>query len=289
MEALSVGPFVIPGFVVEVAIALAAGLVALVAFARRNAELRRTVIDLLSTSLIVYIVLWKLGPLFSTPAAVVQQPQILLFARGGTAGIVAGALGAAGYLAFAVVRRKLLRAEVLALLAVFLVVSAGAYGATQLAAGVGGSARSAEGGRTEGPPQAPDFTLERLEDGAFSLAAAEGKPVVLNFWATWCGPCRAETPVKKRLAGDYGESIHFIGVNLTTSEGSVREVREYVDNLEVNYPIVLDTQGRVQQLYGIRGTPTTYIIDAKGRVVHKFMGAMAYGDMKRRLESLLGR
>jgi thiol-disulfide isomerase/thioredoxin len=145
----------------------------------------------------------------------------------------------------------------------------------------------ASGDGESGKQEAPDFVLEGLDGGTFSLAAAEGAPVVLNFWATWCGPCEIETPVKKRLATELGDRAHFVGVNLTTSEGGVDDVARYVSEHGIEYPVVLDTSGRVQQLYGVRGTPTTYIIDAEGRVVHKFMGAMSYGDMMRRLEPLL--
>lgn len=285
MEPLALGPFVIPGYVAEAAIAVVAGLAVMLILTLKDRTRRGAGVDLVSTALVVYVLLWKLGPLFSTPQAVLGDPRLLLFARGGTAGVVAGAVGAAVYLAVALKRRKLMEPRMLVALGAFLLATGGVYGLTQvMTAPRGGTAAE---GRASGRPRAPAFELERLAGGSFSLEDGQGKPVVINFWATWCGPCRAETPVKKRLWQDLAGRAHFVGVNLTTSEGGVGEVRDYVEELGITYPILLDRTGRVQQRYAVRGTPTTYIIDAEGRVVHRFMGAMSYRDMKRRVEALL--
>jgi len=126
-----------------------------------------------------------------------------------------------------------------------------------------------------------------LEGDDFELGEAHGRPVVINFWATWCGPCEAELPVKKRLAREFEGTARFLGINLTTSEAGVDEVRRYAREHEINYPVLLDVRGAVQQRYGVRGTPTTYIVDSEGGVAHKFMGAMNYRDMQRRLDKLI--
>jgi thiol-disulfide isomerase/thioredoxin len=289
MEPLALGPFVIPGYVAHAVIALAPALAAAALWARRDGAARRSVVDLLSTALLIFVLLWKLGPLYTSPVMVLEDPRLLLFARGGAAGVAVGAVGAVLYLAVTLLRRRLATPRVMSALAVFAVVAAGVYGGVALLApgpaGAGGE--TGEGGAAGRRPPAPEFTLRRLSGGELSLADARGRPVVLNFWATWCGPCRIETPVKKRIASELDARISFVGVNLTTSEGGVEQVREYVRELDIGYPVVLDTSGEVQQRYGIRGTPTTYLIDADGRVAHRFMGAMSYGDMMRRLNALI--
>lgn len=291
MEPLSLGPFVIPGFVVHAAVALIPAYLVALIWMRRDRDSRGSLVDLLSTALLIYVLLWKLGPLLSSPGLVFEEPRLLLIGRGGAAGIAAGAVGAGAYLAVTIVRRRLYATRVVSGLAVFAVLLAGIYGGVALAVppSMPGAAAGAGGGGNGdgGRPAAPEFTLERLDGERFSLAGAQGRPVVLNFWATWCGPCRIETPVKKRLHEELGEGGLIVGVNLTTSEGSVGDVQRYVEELDIEYPVVLDSTGRVQQLYGVRGTPTTYIIDPDGRVVHRFMGAMSFGDMMRRLEPLM--
>lgn len=286
MEPLALGPFVIPGFVLHAAIALIPAFVAAWLWTRSDGDTRKTTVDLLSTALLIFVLLWKLGPLFSSPALVMEEPRLLLFGRGGSAGVIVGVVGVVLYLAVSILRRRLFATRLLTGLGLFMVVAAGVYGGVA----IGLSAASAEplgSGESGGRPAAPAFSLERLDGGTFSLEEARGRPVVLNFWATWCGPCEVETPVKKQLAAELGDRAQLVGVNLTTSEGGVDTVSEYVEEFAIEYPIVLDTRGQVQQLYGVRGTPTTYIIDADGRVVHRFMGAMSYQDMMRRLRPLL--
>ncbi|MFP4374216.1 MAG: TlpA family protein disulfide reductase [Spirochaetaceae bacterium] len=286
MEPLALGPFVIPGFALHAALALIPAFGAAWLWTRSDGDTRKTTVDLLSTALLIFVILWKLGPLVSSPALVLEEPRLLLFGRGGSAGVILGAAGAVLYLGISILRRRLFSPRLLSGLGVFAVVAAGVYGGIAIGVSAASAESSGSAGRNGRPP-APAFTLERLDGESFSLKEARGRPVVINFWATWCGPCRVEMPVKKRLAAELGDRVAFVGVNLTTSEGGVGVVRDYVEEFSIEYPIVLDARGEVQQLYGVRGTPTTYIIDADGEVVHRFMGAMSYQDMMRRLRPLL--
>ncbi|MGM0675617.1 MAG: redoxin domain-containing protein [Spirochaetota bacterium] len=306
MEPLSIGPFVLPGFAVHAAIVLIPGFLAVLIITVGNRELRRRSIDLLSTALLIYVVLWKLGPLVSSFHLVMEEPRLLLFAGGGRAGVLLGALGAGAYVAVSLVRKRLLEARMIRVLGLFVLVCAASYGVSAGIVAAGGSegsggapasSRGSEGSEGRDGPferetaggrqRAPAFSLESLEGADITLEDAEGRPLVINFWATWCGPCEVELPVKTRLAREFEDEARFWGINLTTSEGGVEEVRRYAEEHEINYPVLLDRRGNVQQRYGVRGTPTTYIIDSEGGVVHKFMGAMDYRDMKRRLEGLV--
>ncbi|MFP4345120.1 MAG: redoxin family protein [Anaerolineales bacterium] len=121
---------------------------------------------------------------------------------------------------------------------------------------------------------APDFKLSLLgpEPLYLSLDELRGQPIVLSFWVSWCGHCRAQTPFLREAYASYGpEGVHFVGVNVREAEDVVQQ---YVAQQEIDYDIVLDTEGAVAQLYGISGFPTTYFIDAQGQVVDRHVGSL---------------
>ena len=119
---------------------------------------------------------------------------------------------------------------------------------------------------------APDFTAPLLSGESFSLGGAQGTPVVLNFWATWCGPCRAEMPVIQTAAENYGERIHFVAVN-QGEESAV--IQPFVDEFGLTFPIALDQDQAVgSDLYNVTGLPTTFFIDGDGTVRRVWMGEM---------------
>jgi thiol-disulfide isomerase/thioredoxin len=121
---------------------------------------------------------------------------------------------------------------------------------------------------------APDFKLSLLgpEPLYLTLDELRGQPVVLSFWVSWCGHCRAQTPFLREAHATYGpEGVRFVGVNVREAEDVVQQ---YVTQQEIDYDIVLDTDGTVAQLYGISGFPTTYFIDAQGQVVDRHVGSL---------------
>lgn len=137
---------------------------------------------------------------------------------------------------------------------------------------------------------APDFTLPLVSGGTVSLHNFKGKPVVLNFWASWCVPCREETPLLVRLHKTYGpRGIVFIGVNVEDNEQAAREfLRQY----RVDYPVARSVDDRVIDAYAIPGIPTTVFIGANGVVADKFsggfLGPTGEKALVTRLERLLG-
>ena len=119
---------------------------------------------------------------------------------------------------------------------------------------------------------APDFTAPLLSGESFSLGGAQGTPVILNFWATWCGPCRAEMPVIQAAAKNYGERVHFVAVN-QGEESAV--IQPFVDEFGLTFPIALDQDQAVgSDLYNVTGLPTTFFIDGDGTVRRVWMGEM---------------
>jgi cytochrome c biogenesis protein CcmG/thiol:disulfide interchange protein DsbE len=112
---------------------------------------------------------------------------------------------------------------------------------------------------------APSFQLERLEGaGSVSLASMRGKPIVLNFFASWCEPCNAESKVLETAAQRYKNRVVFLGVDYhdVTSDG-----RHFLQAHGITYPTVQDGSGMVGDRYGLTGVPETYFIDAQGRLV----------------------
>jgi thiol-disulfide isomerase/thioredoxin len=120
-------------------------------------------------------------------------------------------------------------------------------------------------------PEAPDFSLERLGGSETSLSSLRGKVVFVNFWATWCGPCRIEMPSMERLYNQIPKDrFEILAVDLRESPDIVAE---FVNELGLTFPILLDSQGRTGAIYGVRGIPTTFLVDKEGRLVGRLVGS----------------
>jgi DsbE subfamily thiol:disulfide oxidoreductase len=118
---------------------------------------------------------------------------------------------------------------------------------------------------------APDFTLQTLDGKAFTLSELRGTPVVVNFWATWCGPCRNEMPALQNTAERYAGQVTIAGLD-QAEEASV--VQAFVDEMGVEFPILMDSDTAVAQRYNVRGMPTTFFVDADGIIRHIWAGEM---------------
>ena len=125
---------------------------------------------------------------------------------------------------------------------------------------------------------APDFTITSL-DGKSSLTLSDlkGKPVILNFWASWCVPCRVEAPFLESAWRAYGDrGVVFIGVDIQDSE---RDALAYIREFDVTYPNGTDTKGRITVSYGVSGIPVTFFVDKKGIVVRRWVGALKHQQL----------
>jgi cytochrome c biogenesis protein CcmG, thiol:disulfide interchange protein DsbE len=144
---------------------------------------------------------------------------------------------------------------------------------------------------TSGPPgpgdEAPAFTAERLEgDGSLGLGDLRGKPVVLNFWASWCGPCRDEAPMLNAAARRYGDRVHIVGVNIKDSR---TDALEFARSYGYVFPSVVDSDGRIFDDYGLTGQPETFVIDAQGKVFQHVQGPfLSEADLFGLIEGSLG-
>lgn len=136
------------------------------------------------------------------------------------------------------------------------------------------------------PDAAPPFQLNDLDGKPVSLAAAKGKIVLLNFWATWCGPCRAEIPDLVDLQKRYADKLEIIA--LATQEDDADQVRRFVLGSGINYRVAMAPDAVVQEYGGIAALPTSFVIDAQGRVVQKHIGLNDPSLYERELKAMLG-
>jgi len=129
---------------------------------------------------------------------------------------------------------------------------------------------------TEAPDySAPDFTVLDWEGNERKLSEFEGKPVILNFWASWCGPCKSEMPDFDAAYEKYGENIHFLMVNVTGGRETVESAKAFIEEAGYSFPVYFDTVGEAAYLYGASSIPLTYFIDANGDLVTYGMGALS--------------
>jgi peroxiredoxin len=128
-----------------------------------------------------------------------------------------------------------------------------------------------------------NFTLNDLSGKEVSLSDYTGKIVILNFWATWCSPCRQEIPDFVDVFDDYkNEDIQFLGI----SNEDVYTLRNFVLKYNINYPILVDDEG-IMNDWGIKAIPTTFIIDREGEIIYKNVGMMAKAQLVNIIEDAL--
>jgi cytochrome c biogenesis protein CcmG/thiol:disulfide interchange protein DsbE len=146
-------------------------------------------------------------------------------------------------------------------------------------------ARQRERPAPRGTP-APDFSLFDTAGRRVALSSLRGKVVAVNFWATWCGPCREEIPELVRLYSENeGKCFELLGV--ASESGTRDEVAAAARKLGINYPVLLDDEGRAGDAFHIPGYPRTFLIDADGRIRTVFEGAVERTAIERALLPLL--
>ncbi|MEI2608213.1 MAG: TlpA disulfide reductase family protein [Candidatus Promineifilaceae bacterium] len=132
--------------------------------------------------------------------------------------------------------------------------------------------------------QAIEFTLPTLEGETFSLSEYRGQPVILNFWASWCGPCLAELPLLERTAIFYRGRVTILGIN---NGESIRTVEQFAQEHDLSFPLLLDDNYLVGDQYLVTALPTTFFIDQYGVIQEVFTGILNEGILQDRIEALL--
>jgi len=122
---------------------------------------------------------------------------------------------------------------------------------------------------------APDFTVYDAQGNAVKLSDFRGKPVVVNFWASWCGPCKSEMPDFQKAYETYGEDIVFMMVNMTDGSGeTVESASAFIDKNGYDFPVYFDTASSAAITYGVSSIPATYFIGSDGSGIAYGVGAM---------------
>ncbi len=148
---------------------------------------------------------------------------------------------------------------------------------------------------TEGPEEtraqasaAPDFTVYDLDGNTHKLSDFRGKPVILNFWASWCGPCKMEMPDLEKAYQEYGDQIQFMLVDLTDgSQETVEKASAFIKEQGYTFPVFYDTAMEGAYAYGVSGIPVTYFINAEGVFVAYYQGAMTADILQQGMDMLL--
>ena len=136
------------------------------------------------------------------------------------------------------------------------------------------------------PDPAPDFKLTSLDGKPLTLAAFQGKVVFLNFWATWCGPCRAEVPDLVALQEKYKDHLQIIGLDV--DDDDTAEIQKYVTDTGIDYPVAMTPDDLRIQYGGIPALPTSFVLDTEGRVVQKHVGYADPELYETEIRALLG-
>lgn len=134
---------------------------------------------------------------------------------------------------------------------------------------------------------APDLTLTTLDGDPIRLADLRGKIVLVNFWATWCEPCKAETPDLVAASVEFRDrGLVIVGINLTDQDKNLDEVRKFVQRYQITYPIVLDRDQEAQRAFAMFAIPVSYFIDSNGRIRYTRTTVVTRTDIEYVLQKL---
>ena len=134
---------------------------------------------------------------------------------------------------------------------------------------------------------APDFSLTDLNGQPLNLASYRGKVVLLDFWATWCTPCRAEIPHFIEFQNNYsGQGFQVIGISM---DDDLKPVQPFYKEFKMNYPVALGSDKLAQSYGGILGLPVTFLIDRDGRIAAKYVGAVDINTIDQAVKALLAK
>lgn len=255
-------------------------------------ELGKQIFDLVFNSVFWGFLIWKGSLLLLEPKFIIESPLSVLYFTGGTKGFILGTLGA--FIYFFVKARKLRVTNFMILQSTVVFVFAVMSGYFLVNLFINhdkpkentASTKTVDIGLQEGN-KAPDFQLKMVNGTDVKLSDLQGKKVILNFWATWCPPCKAEIPHMQ----DFYESrdkteVEILAINLTSTEKNPGKVKEFVKDRNVTFPVLLDQDGYIGDQYQAITIPTSYLIDSQGIVRKKIVGPMDKAMVEQLIENV---
>jgi len=285
---IDLGRLVLSTFLLYILIGIAAGSVFLIIITKNNRTSRKISSDLITNFILIVILTWKLMPVFLAPGNIISSPVSILYSSGGIPGIILGIGFGIVYMGikFFLFRkhpvgenghsnvRDILKPVIVFFVSAAFVSISLFFVSWMVRNGDLGdySAETPKLGVSTGDV-ALDFKLMDTEGNLIHLNDYKGKWVILNFWATWCPPCRGELPTLIRFYKQADkDNIVLLGINASNTEkpANRRDVRSYVSTFVaekgINYKILLDTKGNVSTVYGAKTLPTTVVISPKGLI-----------------------
>ena len=143
-------------------------------------------------------------------------------------------------------------------------------------------------GNSAAVSQTPDFTVYDMDGNAVKLSDYFGKPIIVNFWATWCGPCKSELPAFDTMYAKYKDDVHFLMVNLTDGSRDTKEsVTAFVNDGDYTFPVYFDTTMEAAYTYSAYSIPMTLLITSDGQLAHTQMGAMSEETLEQYIQTLI--
>ena len=120
---------------------------------------------------------------------------------------------------------------------------------------------------------ATDFTLPMLNDENYTLSQSRGKLTIINFWASWCGPCKMEAPHLQEFYEEYSDRVEIVAVNITAKDKR-EDAAAFAKQYGFTFPVLLDETGDISTMYGAFAIPTTIFLNEKGEIIHEYAGPM---------------
>lgn len=160
-------------------------------------------------------------------------------------------------------------------------------GASVLYSRLGKDITPGQMGNQQDKTPAPDFTVVDGEGNAVKLSDYAGKPIVLNFWASWCGPCQMEMPDFQEKYMQLGDEVVFLMVNMTDgARETIQSASDFIAQKGYTFPVLFDVNYDAATAYSVYSLPTTYFIDAQGNVIAKFSGAMSESVLQQYIDRI---